>query len=172
MFLLLFILTSGTSAERMRRYRLKKKEEDPEYGQKESQRIASLIKHKRENLTGMEKRELNKKNRDAVAKLRAKKKEENKTATSTGFKSPQSFGKAKKRLQDILPHSPTKRKQLIHGLVQSECLNLKSKTEAVLKEPDDTKTALQNFFREDISYTALGMNDELTVGEDGKKKRL
>ncbi|KAK3761770.1 hypothetical protein RRG08_054120 [Elysia crispata] len=77
----------STSAERMRRYRLKKKEEDPEYGQKESQRIASLIKQKRENLTGMEKREF-KKNRDAVAKWRAKKKEENKTATSTGFKPP------------------------------------------------------------------------------------
>ncbi|KAK3755435.1 hypothetical protein RRG08_008010 [Elysia crispata] len=166
-----FLLDSGTSAERMRRYRLKKKEEDPKYGQKESQRIASLIKQKRENLTGMEKREFNKKNRDAVAKWRAKKKEENKTATSTGFKSPQKLWESKEALAGHTTTFAYKAEATDSWSGSIRLLNLKSKTEAALKEPDDTKTAIQNFFfREDISYTAPGMNDEMTVWEDGKKK--
>ena len=155
----------------MRRYRLKKKEEDPKYGQKESQRIASLIKQKRENLTGMEKREFNKKNRDAVAKWRAKKKEENKTATSTGFKSPQKLWESKEALAGHTTTFAYKAEATDSWSGSIRLLNLKSKTEAALKEPDDTKTAIQNFFfREDISYTAPGMNDEMTVWEDGKKK--
>ena len=167
----------------MRRFRKRKQEADPEYKRKESRRISILIKDKKRLASPRKKKELDRKNREAVAKHRAKKKEQNqqmiqqdtRQTSSKGFKSPQSFGKAKKRLQDILPRSPTKRKQLIQGIADDESVVLQRMMNKALNENDigPVEKLVKDFYlREDISYTAPGMKEEMTVWQGGMKLRL
>ncbi|KAK6172965.1 hypothetical protein SNE40_016512 [Patella caerulea] len=116
----------SSSAQRMR----KRMGVDLDFRKKESQRISNLQKKQRESMNETQLKELRKKNREKVAAWRLKQKDKNKlklSITSSGFKTPQSKGKAIRKLVDVLPVSPRKRVSAVCGLADRICLSLINK---------------------------------------------
>ena len=121
--------TPMNANERKRKSRQKQKDEDPDYQKKENERIKNLKKMRdlHSSAQEIEKRKLQ--NRDRVRKFRLKQKEAKAPfkANGVGFKSPQSLGKAIKRIKDKFPNSPTKKIQAINGLAKKQGLKLVDK---------------------------------------------
>ena len=112
-----------TSAERMKALRLRRKEADPEFMKKESERISLPQKRQRASM--------NEKELTAAREytwLKTKRCRERKKATETikiapatkeGFATPQAYGKAIKKLKRQLPKSPSEIVEAVMGLVKN-----------------------------------------------------
>ena len=166
--------------ERKRKSRQKQKDADPFYKMKENERIKNLkqLRDSHSSARDIEKRK--KQNRDRVRKFRLKQKEAKAPeyrVNGVGFKSPQSLGKAIKRIKEKFPNSPTKKIQAINGLAKEQGLKLIDKmNQSVGKNvrslPEEDIDEIKEFFiNSDIVYTAPGLKDEVTVWEDGEKKK-
>lgn len=176
-----------TVAERVRAYRKRKKENDPEYQARENKRIADLKRSQQASLTEDEKQLKQEKHAKRVKMWRLQKKLEKQQAAveneaktpRSAYKTPQSFGKAVRRLQVQLPSSPRKQVAAVAGLAKRVGLQLfqkmnerlGSRTKRGLTE-DDENLIKNFFFRTDIVYTAPGLKEEMTVWECGKKLKL
>ena len=96
-----------------------------------------------------------------------------------GFKTPQSLGKAVRRLAKNLPLSPSKKLAAVAGLANHVGLELNDKMTANLNgstkrglSEDDVNLITDFYYRTDIVYTLPGMKDEMTVWEKGVKSKL
>ena len=167
-----------TSAERMRRYREKQKKMNPNFSSEESARIERIRKKRLVDNPGAERL----KSGETSAKHRSKKRKMETVSSATcttpggGFRSPQGVGKAVKRLQDVLPRSPNKRNQTIHGLVKSHGVQVENTMNEQLSKTamseDVIKLVKEFYVRSNIVYTMLGMKDEITIWTDSKKQKL
>ena len=92
-----------TSAERMRKHRQNKANNNTEFKKKESKRISDLQRQQHASMSEEELSTLWQKNRLKVQAWRAKNKAKEvlkvTPVTKNGFKTPQGFGKAMKRLK-------------------------------------------------------------------------
>ena len=112
-----------TSAEYMKTLRLRRKEADPEFIKKESERISLPQKRQRASM--------NEKELTAAREytwLKTKRCRERKKATETikiapatkeGFATPQAYGKAIKKLKRQLPKSPSEIVEAVMGLAKN-----------------------------------------------------
>ena len=165
----------------MKGLRLRRKEADPEFMKKESERMLLLQKRQRASMNEEEltaAREYN--------CLKTKKCSERKKATETikiapvtkkGFAMPQAYGTAIKKLKRQLPKSPSKRVEAVIGLVNEVGLKLKESGFNRNRKmygglPDEVKSQVVDFYYQtDVIYTAPGLKDEITVWtESGKEK--
>ena len=160
-------------AERKKKWRRK---QNKEYKLKESKRIAAHHAVQRQQRTPLEVTEAKAKNRSYVQKYREKKRLEKEADVVAprprGFRSPQSLGKSLKRVQEVLPNSPSKRRQLIQGICAKEQLRLH---QAMINqfEINEVNELVRLFYlREDISYTAPGMKDQMVIWESGVKRTV
>ena len=126
------------------------------------------------------------KSRDSSRLCRLKKKQnvgkeqESFIRNGVGFKSPQSLGKAIRRIKTKLPSSPTKTKQVIEGLAKftgfkliqlaNDQLHPKRHKNSISEE--DIERVKEFYYRTDIVYTTPGMREEITVWNNGKKEKL
>ena len=100
--------------------------------------------------------------------------------TDKGYKTPQSLGKAVKRLQQALPKSPSKQRAVVAKLARIVGLEVVD-TSLRCNHPGNNKHGLCGediqsisdfYYRQDISYAMPGTKDHMTVWENGKKSRL
>ena len=171
-----------TSAERMRKHHQNKANNEPEFKQKESKRICDLQRQQHASIPEKELSTLREKNRLNVQAWRAKNKAKKflkvTPVTKNGFKTPQGFGKAMKRLKSQLPESPSKKLATVKGLVKEMGLELNTESKAhktgknkgLSKEIKDK--AINFYYRSDIVYTAPGLKDEMTVWTEAGKTKM
>lgn len=162
------VITSklSSSADRVKAYRKRKAEADPSFEAKESKRVADLRRVQRCVMNTEQLEAARKKGAERVAKYRMKKKLEQekepapktpRKSKGTGFKSPQSLGKAVNKLLVKMPFSPSKNKAVLGGiakrigieLVEKMNNNLSGKPSRGLTE--EVKQLVKDFFfRPDI----------------------
>ena len=110
-----------TSTERSRAFR-KRQAGNQEYRKRENERIASYLKSKRARMNESERKQYRQQNNLHVRLCRYRKKMAKESSakgaseTGEGFKTPQSLGKAVKRLQRSLPKSPAKQREAVRKL--------------------------------------------------------
>ena len=175
-----------TSAERVSAYRKRQSESDPQFRAKENKRISELKKRQKANLLEEEKKEKraqHAKNMRLWRQKQREKQQEQKDNPSPGpskkaYRTPQSLGKAVRKLEMSLPKSPRKKKAAVSvlakrtGVQLAETAYYKEGTVAHAMARDDEKLIRDFFFRTDIVYTAPGLKEEMTIWEDGKKHKL
>ena len=111
-----------------------------------------------------------------VANLRKKSREESiENADPTKlYKSNQAYGKAIKKAERALPKSPRKKRLIVSGLMKKYCVQLSTDMDKRLARPpleeDLDEQVRQFFFRTDIVYTCPGINDTITIWDEGGKK--
>ncbi|KAG8175962.1 hypothetical protein JTE90_000001 [Oedothorax gibbosus] len=95
------------------------------------------------------------------------------------YRVPQTLGKAVKKSWNALPCSPRKQKVVVSNLAKKVGLKLQQEKEPsssghdIEKSDNELAELVAEFLcRTDIAYTALGMHDEITIWEDGEKKRV
>lgn len=171
-----------SSAEKMRRMRARLKE-DPTYKAKEKKRLAELHKRKRESLSVKELENLRKKDRDRKRLERAIKKRKieepplfHVEEDTTPYKCKQTLSKAVLKTMRSLPKSIEKQKAVVLKLAKRLNLNITNELTATTSAPQETldhyTTVKDFFFRSDVVYTCPGMNDYITVWENGVKAKL
>ena len=175
-----------TAAERKRvsrQYKLKKMtpEELVTYKLSENERRSNLRRQQKAKMTHEDLE--NYRFKDSLRKAE-KKKEANppapdiiKLPISTPYRAKQSYGKAMKRSLGALPMSPRKRVAIVKGLAEKVGVNVDDKTDKYMRAEsvhEELHRMVKEFYiRNDISYTAPGMYDVMTVWDnDGKKKKL
>ncbi|CAF1985414.1 unnamed protein product [Rotaria magnacalcarata] len=161
-----------TNAERMKKYREKRKKDSVKYETAKAKARArnNSIKTK---LSGASLAEFRSK-----AKLRQRKCRENKIKrlinrpSSSSFKTRQSFSKSLKKVKSSLPKCDGKKKVVIQHLAEKFGLVPKSKHQRItLQLADKLKIDIHNFYqRDDISYQLPGKRDTVVVKEDDGKK--
>lgn len=159
---------------------------NPLYREQENERIASHLRKKRAKMTECELTWHRKQIAERVRLCRLRKKmpkecgKRGMAENDRGFKTPQSLGKAVKKLQRSLPSSPSKQRVAVAQLARSVGLevghtdtqrNSLEKAKPGLRE-DDIKLISRFYFRTDIVYAMPGINDQMTVWENGIKTRL
>ena len=172
-----------TSAEKKKRQRAKKMKNNPTYYQSELKRVEDLRKKKVKNMTPIQLKAYQK--AVAVRKQKSRKNIKKKLTgnrgnggknhdDNVGYKSPQGYGKAVKKTMKVLPKSVNKQKQVVSGLAKKVGLQVvdeKGGTEG--NSCTEVETAVKEFLTSaDISYTAPGMKDEVTVWVNGVKERM
>lgn len=162
-----------TKAEKQRRYRERQRERVGEevLKQKDAER-KRLARAKDKDAD-------NEKARDRMRTWRAAKKAENNKAKA--YSTPSSLNRAVKRTLNTLPQSPRKRRKVVTKLTQQFEAEYSAEPEAAEPEqlpppppankiPDEIRNRIQEFYlRSDISWTAPGRKDSITVVRDGKK---
>ena len=151
---------------------------NPNFSSEESARIERIRKKRLADNPEAERL----KSGETSAKHRSKKRKMETVSSATcttpggGFRSPQGLGKAVKRLQDVLPRSPNKRNQTIHGLAKSHDVQVENTMNEQLSKTamseDVIKLVKEFYVRSNIVYTMLGMKDEITIWTDSKKQKL
>ena len=98
--------------------------------------------------------------------------------SSKGFKTPQSLGKAIRKLDNNLPKLPTKQRAVINGLAKWLGLELSLKIthnhgqRINQRFTEENKKLITDFYvNTDVVYTMPGMHDEMTVWENGNKSK-
>ena len=90
---------------------------------------------------------------------------------STPYRARQTYGKAVKRVMKALPTSPRKRIAVVKGLAEKVGMNNDDKIDEYMHPNsvhEEVHTKVKDFyFRTDISYTAPGMVDVMTIWGDG-----
>ncbi|KAK6178671.1 hypothetical protein SNE40_011198 [Patella caerulea] len=163
----------------MKKMRAKKKLLFNDFGKTESERVEKIRKNKVINMNEDELKQYRKKNRDLVRLCTLKKKslKVKISPNKKSFKSPQSFGKAVRRVEKNLPESPRRRVTVISGLAERHGVAL---AEAASKAMERTRqgldietidTVIEFFNRVDIVYLLPGMNDFCTVWKEVEKIR-
>lgn len=199
---------SSSSTQRSKRFREKLKEDEEKlevYKRKDRERKKREYLKKKHTLAESEKLRIRKKKTLRQRQWRASKKNKDKAhhnqvkkdATTAGsFKSPQSLGKAVRKVNKSLPKSPSKAHHVIANVVQQMsprkrksvleiCDQLvkkrKSEVEKRKKRSDaisdkDTRSIEEFYMRDDISRMCPGRKDFVTVrskeGKEHKQKRL
>ena len=99
------------------------------------------------------------------------------TQPQKAYKSPQGLGRVTKKTEKLLPRSPRKKKEVVSNLAKKVGLrihpdpSLSSSSHRSL--PKETEMLVNDFYSHvDVSYTAPGMKDEVTVWEQGVKMKL
>ena len=171
-----------TSAEIMRKHSQNKANNDPEFKMKENKRISDLQRQQRASMSEEELSTLREKNRLKIQAWRVKNKAKEvlkvTPVTKIGFKTPQGFGKAMKRLKSQLPKSPSKKLATVKGLVKEMGLELNTeikahktgKNKGLSKEIKDK--VINFYYHSDIVYTAPGLKDEMTVWTEAGKTKM
>ena len=122
------------SAERTKKHYQNKANNDPEFKKKETKRISDLQRQQCASMSEEELSTLWEKYRLKVHAWRAKNKAKEvlkvTPVTKNGFKTPQGFGKAMKRLKSLLPKSPSKKLATVKGLVKEMGLELNTESKA------------------------------------------
>ena len=175
-----------SSAERMRRFRKKKHDEDPDYKSKESKRISTLQKAKRSEMNKSELLLHKENNRRKVALCRARKQMEKgeKISGSTlcssgkGF-TPKSWKSGKEGCNCSAIFTFQKSRRCVSTSFGDWVFNLKKETREIRKYHQyihlnrDLKEKVKRFYyRPDIVYTAPGLRDEITVWTEAGKERM
>ena len=123
-----------TSAERTKKHHQNKANSDPEFKKKETKRISDLQRQQCASMSEEELSTLWEKYRLKVHAWRAKNKAKEvlkvTPVTKNGFKTPQGFGKAMKRLKSLLPKSPSRKLATVKGLVKEMGLELNTESKA------------------------------------------
>lgn len=169
----------STSASRMRKFREKKKVEDPSFKANESKRIAELRKKKREQASEKELAAILRKQRDEKRLQRAKKRPEviepstSSASTECPYKSKQALYKAINKALRALPQSPRKKKAVVTELARKMNIALaESSPSSIVVDKDSRFEAVKTFYyRPDIVYTCPGVNDFVTIWENATKKK-
>ena len=154
-----------TSAERVRAYRKRRAENDPDYTKRENKRIKDLRKAQVDKMTEEEREVHRRQISERVRLCRLRKKvvkqgeAEKKLVVkiNKGFKTPQSLGKAVRRLAKNLPQSPSKKLAAVAGLANHVGLELNDKMTANLNgstkrglSEDDVNLITDFYYRTDI----------------------
>ena len=114
------------------------------------------------------------------ARCRAKKRKETVVSVKVGFKNRQSKGRAMKKALNNMPKTPTKRFEVVEGLVNALTPNSKKRIltpgTVTRKSKIDEKTEklVENFFQDDTNSRVMpGKKDVLSVktGSDLKEKK-
>lgn len=173
-------------AERMRKFR-NKRNGDAEYMRKESKRIEELRKRRVAKMSEEEKEEMKRRNRLRKRASRSKKVESSIEEPGTSidqnqnqfgsYKCVQSYTKAVLKCVRSLPQSPNKKRIVFRGMAERIGVELEQKMDKTLPgnrtsvgmSDDDVSVVKDFFYRNDISYTAPGMKDEMVIWEDGQK---
>ena len=175
-----------TTAEKMRALRKERKEKDPSFQIRENARISALRKRQRESMNDDQLKQHRKKVAKHVRLFRLRKKlkqQENigslPVESGRGFKTPQTLGKAVRKLDSNLPKSPSKQRAAVASLVKRVGLELDTRIKTNPAQSmkwviaDETEKRIKDFYlNTDIVYTMPGMNDELTVWENGVKSKI
>jgi len=172
-------------AQKCKEYRARKVVSDPEFLQKERDRIKSHRVQQKQKETDDEvikrrqKETERKRKQRKQRKMELESKKDNSTPQNKKpFKRPQSYGKAMNRVMRALPGSPQKKHAIVCGLAKRVGVQLEAKMNTTLGKngyalDDQTRTAVINFYyRPDIVYTMPGMKDEMVVWDkEGNKER-
>ena len=106
------IMVKTTSAERIKSFRRRRNESDPEFKKNESKRISTIINNQRASMSEQELCDLREKQRIYMKKWReqrkSKKAESIITNADPGYKTPQTYGKALKKVKKNFPKSHKK----------------------------------------------------------------
>lgn len=188
-------MSDQCNSKYVKKYREKRKAEDPNYQKNENIRISNLKKKQKKAMTKKELEELKLYEREKKRRQRAKKRLSNDISinssvvdtpgetTSTSapappYKCPQTVSKAIRKAVQALPSSPTKRDYIIKGLCGRYGIRLADEMERELKKNDDENwdydenSVKKFYFRPDIVYTCPGMKDCMTSWKSGQKKKL
>ena len=167
--------SAKSSAERVRKFREKRAQEDPSFLKEESKRVEKCRKRRVNQMTEREKRKYRECTRERVHSCRARKKQAGSVKEKAsaghkgpGFKSPQSLGKAVHKLTSNLPKSPSKQKAAVCGLACRVGLSLQNDMDRNLNQI--TKQGLTQEVQ--TLVTDLYMNDTMVSWKDGKKMKL
>lgn len=166
-------------AERMRNFRDKRKS-DAEYKRKESKRIEELRKRRVAKMSEEEKEEMKRRNRWRKRASRNKKTDSSTEDPGTpygSYKCIQSYSKAVIKSIRSLPQSPNKKRAVFSGMAERIGAELVQKMEKSLSgnrtsagmNDEEVSVVKEFYYRNDISYTAPGMKDEMVIWEDGQK---
>ena len=174
---------ASTSASRMQKMRERLKRENPDFQKQENKRISEFKKKKKQDMNEAEMEKLRKYERDRKRLQRAKKRsdklQQSPSNSSQGsvspYQCPQSLGKAIWRTTRALPKSPRKKMAVLTCLAERAGLS-PSAEEVVDRSNANSKMDYSKvrdfYFRPDIVYTCPGMNDCITVWENGIKEKL
>ena len=184
--------TATTVTERVQKWRAKKAC-DPGFKKAESERVEKARQKRVAAMTDKEKlryrqaASLRKRTSRAIYSTCKPKpvKDINQTSPKTiskspkkAYRCPQSLGKAIRKSLYSLPSSPRKKKAVVEGIAKKIGIPLSPSCdrninyEKVNLSRATMKTVMEFYFNSDIVYTSPGMKDEVTVWEQGVKKRL
>ncbi|GBL98741.1 hypothetical protein AVEN_8634-2 [Araneus ventricosus] len=162
-----------------------KKRNDTNFKEKERLRQKKLRDTKAITMTKKEKKKQIEAARERQRKCRAAKKLNTSikfsslntstltTSKESPYRIPQTLGKAVKKTWNALPTSPRKRMVVVNNLVKKVGLKLQKERETNVSDDNLNKELVAEFLgRTDIVYTAPGMHDEMTIWENGMKKRV
>ena len=161
---------SLTPAEKMRRYRLKLKENE-EMQNKVKEKDRKRKANKRVQMNEKELRHHQKVNRAAVEWHRATKKSKKTTTPIKIFKTAQSLGKAKSRVKKFLPLSPRHKKELLLSLANDfgiECRVRQEIANGNKALPQETIDKVKSYYLES-SWTCPGRKDFVIIYENNNK---
>ena len=173
-----------TGAERNRKYREKIKANAEAYeAYKERDRERKKASRKRVISSPRKSAIERKKVRDRVRLHRLRKKLGNKAVSPQNvesnecvYKTPQSLGKAVKKVSRQLPSSPRKRKVVISKIAESSGISVKQSPQDLdgnSRMPDSTVKKVQEFYcRDTISRQSPGRKDCVILRDNGKKSKL
>ena len=160
-----------TNAERMKKYRTKLKKDKTRY-EAAKEKARARNNSIRAKLSGASLEEFRKK-----ARLRQRKSRENKTkrltnASSSSFKTRQSFSKSLKKVRASLPKCDRKKKVVVQHLAKQFGLISKSEHQRTsLQLADKVKTEVENFYlRDEISYQLPGKRDVVVIKDSNGSK--
>ncbi|KAF2894821.1 hypothetical protein ILUMI_11354 [Ignelater luminosus] len=138
----------STSANRMKRYRKKRKREDPKYQKKENERPRAFKRKKKETMSGRELEEFRKPDAPSTSNSN------NKSALPFyPYKCQQTYGKAVLKSLKSLPSCPLKQKSVIKGVAKR--LGLKIIDETEKNENKELEIVKNFYYRPDIVYHIL-----------------
>ena len=174
-----------TSAERIRALRKWRKEVGTSFQEQENARISALWKSQRKTMNIDQLKEHHKKVAEHVRLFLLHKKlrqqdiiESLPVKSGKGFKTPQSLGKAIRKLDNNLPKSPTKQRAVVNGLAKWVGLELSPKIthnhgqRINQRFTEENKKLITDFYvNTDVVHTMPGMHDEMTVWENGIKSK-
>ena len=160
-----------TPAEKMKRYRLKLKENE-EMQNKVKEKYRKHKANKRVQMNEKELRHHQKASRAAVEQYRATKKSKKTTTPIKIFKTPQSLGKAKNRVKKFLPQSSRHKKNLLSvandfGI---ECRVRQEIANGNKGLPQETIDKVKSYYLES-SWTCPGRKDFVIVYENNNKEK-
>lgn len=178
-----------TAAERMKKYREKKKQHDPEYRKRENERVKEYKRKKKDTLSKRQLEDLKVKKRQEKRLERQKKRNQEVemsrySSTSTNdsnepeyhpYKCSQTYSKAVLKCLRSLPSCPIKKQCVIRGVAKRVGIELVKKMNENLNDSrnETVEQEIKDFyFRPDIVYTCPGMKDCMVVWENGEKNTL
>lgn len=160
-----------SAAERMREYRARMSQEKKDISKKKDREYKKKAYDNRSILKKQIDRE---KDKMKKRRQRANKKALIMTIENqdgyTPYNTPQTLGKAIKKVERALPVSPRRRGAVLHKLCESANLLPKEKKHRGNKISDETKKLVADFYSSDeISYQTPGKADCMVVRENGQK---